>query len=231
MAEKTLIDVESYLKTGSHIGTKFKSGEMRRYILKVRKDGLNVLDIQKIDERIKLAAKFIARYAPEELVVVSRKLYGQTPAKEFAKIIGAKEIVGRFVPGTFTNPTAKKFIEPKILLVTEAEPDSQAITEARKIRIPVIALSSTNNSLKNVDFIIPVNNKGRKSLALVYWLLAREYLKERGEIKSDDGFTKSLEDFEYKMKEGERDPSVEERPRRFYDRNRRDDRGGGRGRR
>jgi len=220
MTEKTLIDVESYLKTGSHIGTKFKSGEMTRYILKVRKDGLNVLDIQKIDERITLCAKFLARFAPEEIVVVSRKLYGQTPAKEFAKLIGAKGIIGRFVPGTFTNPSARKFVEPKVLLITESEPDSQAISEARKIRVPVLALSSTNNSLRNIDFIIPVNNKGRKSLALVYWLLAREYLKARGEIKSDKDFTKSIEDFEYKMKEGERDMQAEEKPRRFFDRRR-----------
>ncbi len=199
----TLLDQEKYLKTGAHIGTKFKSGEMRKYIYKVRKDGLKVLNVETLDQRLLIAAKFLAQYPAKNIVAVSRKLYGQTPAKMFAECIGGASITSRFVPGSFTNPVAKRFVEARVLVVTEPEPDYQAIEEAKRTRIPVIALCSTNNSTKNIDLVIPVNNKGRKSLALVYWLLAREFLKANGTIASDAEFTKTVEDFEYKMKEGE----------------------------
>ncbi|HIH15973.1 MAG TPA: 30S ribosomal protein S2 [Candidatus Diapherotrites archaeon] len=198
-----LLEQEKYLKTGAHIGTKFKSGEMRKYIYKVRKDGLKVLNIETLDQRLAIAARFLAQFPAKNVVAVSRKLYGQTPAKAFAEAIGGTCIVGRFVPGTLTNPAAKRFVEAKAVIVTEPEPDYQAIAEAKVVRIPVLALCSTNNSTKNVDLVIPINNKGRKSLALAYWLLAREFLKANGSISSDAEFTKSVEDFEYKMKEGE----------------------------
>ena len=205
MVEKMLAESEQYLKTGSHIGTRFKHGHMRRYIFKKRPDQLNVLDVETIDSRIRIAAKFLADYASSGIVIVSRKLYGQTPAKKFAEAIGALAITNRFVPGTFTNPSGKKFIEPKILIVTEPETDFQSIKEAVRIRIPVIALASTNNTLSNIDLVIPVNNKGRKSLALVLWLLAREILKEKGEIKSSEEFKETAEDFEHQIQEGERE--------------------------
>ena len=203
--QTNLVETDRYLNTGAHIGTKFKSGDMRRYIYKVRKDGLNVLDVQTLDERLMYAAKFIANYKGEKVVVVSRKVYGQTPAKTFAEAIGATMIAGRFIPGAFTNPGSNRFIEPSIVIVTDPEADSQAIKEATRVRVPVVGLASTNNSLRNLDLVVPINNKGKKSLALGFWILAKEVLKARGDIKNDAAFSKTPEDFEYKMKEGEED--------------------------
>lgn len=203
--QTNLVETDKYLNTGAHIGTKFKSGDMRRYIYKVRKDGLNVLDVQTLDERLMYAAKFIANYSGEKVVVVSRKVYGQTPAKIFAEAIGATIITGRFIPGTFTNPGSNRFIEPSIVIVTDPEADAQAIKEATRVRVPVVGMASTNNSLRNLDLVVPINNKGKKSLALGFWILAKEVLKERGDIKNDAAFSKQPEDFEYKMKEGEED--------------------------
>ncbi len=208
MAEKNLVPLDKYLKTGAHIGTKFKTGDMARYIFKKRKDGLNVLDVENIDERIKIAAEMISEFELGKAVVVSRRAYGQTPAQEFAKALGAKALIERFVPGTFTNPRGKEFIEPSIVIITDPEVDSQAVAEATKIKVPVVALCSTNNSLKNIDLIIPINNKGRKSLALVYWLLAREILKKKGIIKKDEDFSAKLSDFEYELKEEGREEEI-----------------------
>jgi small subunit ribosomal protein S2 len=193
--------IEKYLKTGAHIGTRFKSGDMARYIYKQRKDGLNVLNVQLIDERIKQVGIFLAQYDPKKIAVVSRKQYGSTPAKEFANLVGAHAIVGRFVPGIFTNPESQNFFQPEVVLVTEPESDAQAIKEATRVRAVVVALASTNNSLKNIDIVIPVNNKGRKSLGLVFWLLAREFLKVKGDIAKDEDFTKAVEDFEHPQRE------------------------------
>jgi len=222
MSEKLLVETDEYLKSGAHIGTKFKSGDMGRYIYKSRKDGLNVLDIQTLDQRIRIAARFLASFDLSKIVAVSRKLYGQMPVKEFANSIGGIALTGRFVPGTFTNPQGKGFIEPAVVIVTEPESDGQSLREASSVCVPVVAMCSTNNLLRNVDLVIPINNKGKKSLALVYWLLAREILKAKGEIKSDTAFSKKIEDFEYKLKEGEKEADSTEkkafarfRPRRY----------------
>jgi len=207
---KHLVELDEYLKTGSHIGTKFKTGDMKRYIFKQRKDGLRVLDVETIDARLKMAAKFLARFDSPGIVVVARKTYGQEPAKQFAEAIGGKAILGRFIPGTFTNPKAKKFFEPKAIIVTDPETDRQILKEVEKTKAPVVAMCSTNNSLATIDLVIPINNKGRKSMALAYFLLAREILKEKGIIKKDEDFKKKVEDFEYQLKEGQREPSYNE---------------------
>ena len=205
-----------YLKSGVHIGTKFKHGDMKRFIYKIRKDGLNVLNVQTLENRIKLAAQFLSKYEPNSIVVVSRKLYGQTAVKQFAKVTGAKCFVGRFIPGTFTNPQAESFVEAEVLVVTSPNTDAQAIEEANKIRIPVIGLASTDNSLRRIDFVIPVNNKGRKSIALVYWLLARELLRSRGDIKSYNEFKEPIESFEFQAEETQKKtkPPVRRKKRR-----------------
>lgn len=213
--------IEKYLKTGAHIGTRFKSGDMARYIYKQRKDGLNVLNVQLIDERIKQVGAFLARYDPKKIAIVSRKIYGSTPAIEFAKLTGAHAIVGRFVPGTFTNPQSQNFFQPEVVIITEPESDIQAIKEATKVRAIVVALASTNNSLRNIDLVVPVNNKGRKSLGLVFWLLAREFLKAKGEITNDEEFQKALEDFEHPQREAKEDQRG--RGRREGEENRRTD--------
>lgn len=202
MVEDTLIPTEKYLKIGCHIGTKFKSGDMKKFLFKTRKDGLKVFDITTIDERIKIAINFLSKFPPEKIVVISRRLYGQTPILKFSEFTGAKALTKRFVPGTFTNPQGKEFVEPAIVIVSEPEADDQAIDEASTIRVPVIGLCSSNNSVKGIDFIVPINNKGRKSLALFFWLAARELLKKKGTIKSDEEFGKEIEDFEYQLKEG-----------------------------
>jgi small subunit ribosomal protein S2 len=187
-----LISPDEYLAAGVHIGTQVKTGDMRKFIYKVRPDGLYVLDIRQLDERIKVAGRFLARFEPSKVLVVSARQYGQKPVMVFAKVTGAEYRVGRFVPGTLTNPILKEYIEPDAVLVTDPAIDSQAVQEATDIGIPVVALCDSNNSAANVDLVIPTNNKGRKALALVYWLLAREVLKNRG--VSD--FPYSVADFE-----------------------------------
>ena len=212
MEEKTLLPLERYLKTGSHIGTRFKTGDMQRYIFKVRKDGLKVLDVETIDRRIKIVAEFLNNFELEKIMVVSRKTYGHAAVKKFAEATGAKVLTGRFMPGTFTNPVARGFIECSVVVITDPEYDKQAIEEAVKKRIPVIALCSTNNYLENIDLIIPINNKGRKSLALAYWLMARDLLRLKGLIKKDEEFSMPVEEFEYQLKAGEEERQLEERP-------------------
>lgn len=193
---KPLVEEDQYLLSGVHIGTRQKSLDMEPFFYKVRNDGLYILDIRKTDERIRVAANMLSRYAPESILVVSARQYGQFPATVFAKTIGANVIAGRFMPGTLTNPDASNYMEPEILLVTDPMGDTQSMREAILCGIPIVALCDANNETKYVDLIIPTNNKGRSSLAFIYWLLTREVLKARGIIKSDEEYTKKVEEFE-----------------------------------
>jgi small subunit ribosomal protein S2 len=194
-----LIPLDKYLAAGLHIGTQQKTKDMERYIYRVRADGLYVLDVRKTNDRIVAAGKFLAKYDPDDVLVVSTRQYGQAPVKKFGQVTGAKTIPGRFIPGTLTNPNYGKFIEPKVLVVTDPRSDSQAIIEARQIGIPVVALCDTENLLGNVDIVVPVNNKGRKAIALVYWLLARQTLRGRGDLAEDQDLSIPPTDFELKM--------------------------------
>ena len=189
-----LIELDNYLAAGLHIGTQQKTSDMEKYIFRVRSDGLYVLDIQKTDERIRQIAKLLARYDPEDILVVATRQYGQAPVKKFGEVTGAKTIPGRFIPGTLTNPTYAKFIEPKIIVVTDPRSDAQAVLESKQNGI-----CDTENLLSFVDIAIPVNNKGRKAIALVYWLLARQILRERGTIPEDGDLDIEATDFELKF--------------------------------
>ena len=191
-----LVPEDTYLTSGVHIGTQQKSASMRKFVYKVRYDGLHVLDIRETDRRIRLAAKFLAGLPPEKVLAVSQRQYGQKPVRVFAKTVGAVSYSERFVPGCLTNPNLAEYIEPKVLLVTDPATDQQALSEAVSIGIPVVGLCDVNNETRNVDLVIPANNKGRVALATVYWLLSREVLKARGGAAAEAPFTLTVDDFQ-----------------------------------
>jgi small subunit ribosomal protein S2 len=199
---ETLIPGPDYLASGVHIGTQQKTGDMKRFIYQARPDGLYLLDIETMDKRLRIAARFLANYDPPTILVVSSREYGHHPVSTFAKATGANAIVGRFIPGTLTNPGCEYFTEPSMLVVTDPMTDEQALREGVNAGIPILALCDTNNSTSDTDLIIPTNNKGRKALATVYWLLAREMLREklRNEGKEEEFiFNYSVDDFEAEM--------------------------------
>lgn len=193
---ESLVAEDQYLSCGVHIGTQQKNADMEEFIYRVRNDGLFVLDVKKTDERLRAAAKMISRYSPDKVLFVSARQYGQKPIRMLAKHVGTVAIAGRFMPGTLTNPNTSQFIEPELIVLTDPAGDAQAMREALNIGIPIIALADTNNETRNVDVVIPTNNKGRRSLALVYWILTREILKAQGKLAADADFPVSVDDFE-----------------------------------
>ena len=195
-AKELLIDEDTFLTCGVHIGTKQKSKDMEPYVHKVREDGLRILNVNLTSEKIIEAANFLKEHEPQDVLVVSARQYGWKPAKKFAETCGFNCIPGRFTPGRLTNPEMRFFIEPKIIILTDPAADAQAFREAINIKIPVIAMCDSNNLTNNVDLIIPGNNKGRRSLALIYWLLSREILRIRGELGADEDLEETIDDFE-----------------------------------
>ncbi len=198
-AVELLIPLEKYLAAGIHIGTHICTAFMKPFVYRVRNDGLYILDVRKIDERIRIAAKFLSRYESNKIATISARLYGQKPVKKFCEYVKCQPFIGRFLPGTFTNPSLKWYFEPDIVLITDPRADSQALREAAEIGVPIVALADTDNKTEHIDLIIPANNKGRKSLALIYWLLARQVLREKGILSHDADLPEPPTEFEVKL--------------------------------
>jgi len=201
--EDLLLPQDTLLSAGLHIGTRMKTKDIDPFIYRVRPDGLFVLDVKKTDERIRTAAKFLSRFDPAKIVVVAARLYGRTPVDKFCEVTGATPLVGRFIPGLFSNPLYPDHIEPGVVLVSDPQADTQAVKEAATIGVPVVALCSTDNDFSNVDLAIPTNNKGRRALAVIFWLLARQIMREKGEITPDGDIPLSIDDFEVKLEKEE----------------------------
>ncbi len=195
MEEELLIPNEDYLKAGVHIGTKFKTNYMSKFIYKTRPDGLNILNIEEIDKRIRLLANFLSNYDPEDILLVSRRENGWQALERFKELTGVKTLTGRYPPGILTNQNLDSFMEAEVMLVTDSWPDRNAVEDALNMGIVTAALSDTNNEANKIDFVVPCNNKGRKSLAMVFMLTAREFMKEKGMIDSDEEFDYELDDF------------------------------------
>ncbi|MHB8360518.1 MAG: 30S ribosomal protein S2 [Thermoplasmataceae archaeon] len=196
MEEELLISEEEYQKSGVQIGTQVKTKDMLKYIFKIRNDGLYILDLKYTDKMIKVAGEMLARINPDEILVVAQRQYAFRPVTKFSEVTGSKAIIGRFIPGTLTNPNLETYTEAKAIIVTDPIADTQVMKEAQNSGSPVIAFCDANNKTDFVDIVIPSNNKGRRSLALVYWLLAREILMKKGEIKNYAEYKFAVEDFE-----------------------------------
>jgi small subunit ribosomal protein S2 len=193
--EQLLVPIDQYLKAGIHIGTKFRTSYMDNFIYKIRPDGFYVLNLQRIDERTGIVAKFLARYEPQDILVVCRRENGWKPVRLFGKVTGIRTFPGRYPPGILTNTNLENFIEAKVLVVVDAWPDRNAINDAIKVGIPVIALCDTNNQTNNIDIVLPCNNKGKKSLGLLFHIIATQYMRERGLLPRDKELAESVDDF------------------------------------
>lgn len=198
--ENLLIPRDQYLAAGIHIGTQIKTLDMEPFIYRITKAGLYVIDIRKTDIRMNIAAKFLAKFDPSKIAVVSARRYGHNPIQQFSRLVGANAIAGRFIPGSLTNTTARSFVECDLLIITDPRADKQALKEAKIAKIPVVAFCDTDNNLANIDLCVPANNRGRKSLALIYWLLTRTFLLEKGEIAKPEDFTTDINAFQSKVR-------------------------------
>lgn len=191
------------LSTGIRVGTAVKTKFMVPFITKASPEGLYMLDLDITLARIQTAAKFINRMNIEKVIICSGREYANTPIEKFCEVTGATKMLGRFMPGTLTNPSLPYYIEPQLVLISDPQVDSQAITEATNAGIPVIGISNTDNITSQIDLVIPANNRGRKALATAYWLLAREILVGKGQLKGDESLKYEIDDFETKITEEE----------------------------
>ena len=185
------------LSTGIRVGTEVKTKFMIPYIIQANPEGLYLFDLDITLSRIQTAARFIKKFDIEKVIVYSGRVYATTPIEKFCELTGAKKMLGRFMPGTLTNPSLPYYSEPLLIIISDPQVDAQAVTEATNAGIPVIGIANTDNVTSELDLVIPANNRGRKALATVYWLLAREILQDSETMKYE------IEDFETKTVEVE----------------------------
>ena len=205
-AEKIVVaqlSEKALLATGIRIGTPVRTKTMESFTTRPRPDGLHMIDYSKTLQRIDIAGKFIAFTGPQNTVVYTSKDYGANAVEKFCELTGAIPQVGRFMPGTFTNPLYPGHIDAELVLVADPLSDAQAVVEAGKLGIPVIAVCDTDNVTDDIDLVIPGNNRGRKAIAAILWLLARAVLTHAGSLSPDQPMKYAIEDFETKLLEEE----------------------------
>jgi small subunit ribosomal protein S2 len=185
------------LTTGIRVGTAIKTKFMLPFITNTSPEGLYILDLDIIVKRINTAVTFVKKFDISRVIVCSGRAYAKTPIEKFCEVTGAKMMFGRFMPGTLTNPSLPFYTEPHLVIISDPQVDSQAITEATNAGIPIIGIANTDNVTSKLDLVVPANNRGRKALATVYWLLAR------GILEDSDAMKYEIDDFETKTSEVE----------------------------
>jgi small subunit ribosomal protein S2 len=205
---------KALLATGIRIGTQVRTKSMEQFTTKPRPDGLHLLDYSKTLHRIDVAGKFIAFVGPQNVVVYTSRDYGKVPVEKFCEVTKAIPVVGRFMPGTLTNPLFPGHLDVELIVVADPASDTQAIVEGGKMGTPVIAVCDTDNVTDDIDLVIPGNNRGRRSLATIFYLLARSVLTHSSLLTGDQQLKYTIDDFETKVTEQDMEEQEEERPRR-----------------
>ena len=175
----TLVQIEDYLKSSIHLGTRVITPDMRPYVYKRRADGLAVFNTTLLDLKIREAADFLSNYAPEDVIAVCKREAGWKALELFSSITGIKIFTKQYPPGILTNPNLEIFREAELVLISDPWIDKNAFNDALRIKMPVLAICDTNNYTKNITKVLPGNNKSAKSLGMIFYLLAKIYIQKR----------------------------------------------------
>jgi len=199
-------DVKKMIDCGVHLGNQNADASMARYVFKRNENGVHIIDIRKTWEKLQLAARAIVTVChenPKDVCAVALSSqnsipYAQRAVLKLGQYLGCRTIAGRFTPGTFTNQQQSPYFEPRLLIAADTFKDHQPIVEASYVNMPVIAFCNTNSSLRGIDITIPCNTSGKNSIALMFWMLAREVLRLQNLVSRDKEWDVMVDMFVYR---------------------------------
>jgi small subunit ribosomal protein S2 len=175
----TLVPIEDYLKSSIHLGTRVITPDMRQFVYKRRADGLAVFNTAILDEKLKEAADFISKFAPENIIIVCKREAGWKAVELFSEITSIRAFTKKYPAGILTNPNLDNFIETELVIICDPWIDKNALKDANIIKIPILSISDTNNYTFGIDKVLPGNNKSAKSLGMIFYLLSKLYIDKR----------------------------------------------------
>lgn len=187
---ETLVPLEDYIKCAVHLGTKVITPHMRKFVYKRRADGLSVINTVAIDEKLREAIKFLTQYSAEQIYLACKREAGWPAVRKFQEITGIKTFTKKYPPGITTNLELEDFFEAELTIICDPWIDRNALFDTARLKKPVIALCDTNNFTTHITKIIPCNNKAKKSIGCILYILAREFCRAK-----DLPFNAELEDF------------------------------------
>jgi small subunit ribosomal protein S2 len=177
--KETLVPMEDYLKASIHLGTRVITPDMRKYVYRRRADGLAVFNTAMLDEKLREGAEYLSKFAPEDIIVVCKREAGWKAVKKFSEVTGIRIFTKKYPSGILTNTLLENFTETELLFVCDPWLDKNALTDANKIKIPVLSICDTNNFTQGLAQVIPGNNKSARSFGIIFYLLTKLYVEKR----------------------------------------------------
>lgn len=207
--KETLVPLTDYIACSVHLGTKVITPDMRKFVYKRRADGLAVLNTNLVDDKLREAIKFLNQFEAQDIFIACKREAGWPAVEKFSEVTGIRCFCKKYPAGIITNIRLDTFFESKLVLVCDPWVDKNALNDALKLNLPVIGICDTNNYAHGIKQIIPANNKSRKSIGIVLFILAREYLKSQG--KTAEAKALKMEDFAGKVEVMESVSAIEGR--------------------
>lgn len=175
-----LIPLEEYVKAGIYLGTKVVTPNMKPFVYRRRADGLAIFNTDLIDEKLKEGIAYISKFDPEEIILVCKRQAGWKAANMFSHLTGIRTFTKKYPAGVLTNTKLSEFFENELTMITDSWLDRNALNDTLKVHKKVLMICDTNNFSKGTDQVIIGNNKSAKSLGVIFYILAKGYLKSKG---------------------------------------------------
>ena len=195
-SEDTLVPIEDYLKSSMHLGTRVITPHMRKYIYKRRADGLSVFNTNLLDEMIRKGGEYLAKYNPEDIIVVCKRESGWKAVKKFGELLGIRVFTKKYPAGVLTNTNLDDFFETELAFICDPWLDKNALRDAGKVKTPVFGICDSNNYTFGIDEFVVGNNKSAKSLGIIFYLLAKLYIEKRKLDVELPGIEEFVDDWE-----------------------------------
>lgn len=177
--KETLLPMDDYLKASIHLGTRVITPDMRKFVYRRRADGLAVFNTAMLDDFFRAAGEYLAKFAPEDIIIVCKREAGWKAVQKFSELTGIRAFMKKYPAGILTNSVLRDFMEAKLVFICDPWLDKNALADANRIGIPVLSICDTNNFTRGINTIIPSNNKSGKSVGMVLYLMAKLYVEKR----------------------------------------------------